>query len=409
MPGRDALAATLVPLAIPALILAAILFAAWPGYLSFDSAVQFWQARSDRYLDIAPPLFPWIWHQSLRFFDGTRGMLALFAALFFAAFSLLVLGAEGARRKWLIAIAAPLCPPLVLLLPHLWTDVLLAACLLLAFALIESNANRKETHPGTAVHALAGLPILVLLFAAVAVRHNGVLAVLPIIVLWLWRLAPGLSRPNRLLASGLVLVLLAGAGAAFRYRVVERSLDTWAVSLLFDLQAVSVATKTQRIPQDLVGPGMTPAELEQAFHPFSATRLFAETRAGVADPTIAPLTADQAQALRKAWLASWSEPSFWTHRWRLFAALLGPHQDVTLRPLADPSELYQYRDNPPLTHPHPLAHQRYRDLIDLAYRTPIFSVGLILLAGSLAFVWRWRTRTFQEMAPSAALLTSALL
>ena len=404
MRTRDGLA-----LATPGLIVAAILFATWPGYLSFDSAAQFWQARSDRYLDIAPPLFPWLWHQSLRILDATHGMLALFGVLFAVAFSLLVHAADGTRRKWLLATAGPACPLLVLMLPHLWTDVLLAACLLLAFAVIESMPDRGPAGSTVATRALFAPPILLLLFAAVSVRHNGVLAVLPLIVLWMWRAAPAQSWRARALAAGLMLAVLVGAGTAFRLRVVERPLDTWAVGMLFDLQAVSIDTRTQRIPRDLMGPGMDLAQLQQSFHPYSGTRLFAETRSGVANPTVEPLTAAQAAEVRQAWCALWSEPSFWRHRWRLFAALLGPHGTEVLRPLADAPQLVQYRDNPPLTRSHPLAHDVYRDLVDLAFRTPVFSAGATLFLGGLAFVLRRRTRKFGEMAPAAALLASALL
>jgi hypothetical protein len=77
--------------------------------------------------------------------------------------------------------------------------------------------------------------------------------------------------------------------------------------------------------------------------------------------------------------------------------------------LADAPQLVQYRDNPPLTRSHPRAHAVYRDLIDLAFRTPVFSAGLILFLGGLGFVLRRRARKFREMAPAAALLASALL
>jgi hypothetical protein len=396
-------------LTIPGLVLVAVLFAAWPGYLSFDAGFQFWQARSHRYLDVAPPLFPWIWHHSLRVFDSTHGMLVLFAALFVAALSLLVHATEGARRKWLVAIAAPSCPLLVLMLPHLWTDVLLAACLLLAFALIDSIPGRGSVRLTAARRVLYDVPILLLLLASVSVRHNGALAVWPLVVLWLWRISPEQSRLTRAWASGLALMALVGAGTVFRLGVVERPLDTWAVGMLFDLQAVSIDTRTQRIPQHLVGPGMDVAQLQEAFDPYSATRLFAGTRSGVANPTVVPLTAAQASGLRKAWFALWLEPSFWAHRWRLFSALLGTHRSDALRPLADSPHVVQYRDNPPLIPSHPLAHQRYRALIDAAFRTPVFSVGLILLLGTAAFVRRWRSGMFRELVPAAALLFSASL
>lgn len=391
---------------VSCLPIAIILYATYPGYLSFDSAFQFWQARHDLYFDAAPPLFPWIWHFLLKLLPDTFGMIAVIFLLFGAgigAFASYLAQRIGLWASSVFALLAPMCPVLVLLLPHLWTDVLFAGFLLLAYALM-LTAHRPSWR---------ALSIFGLCLCAASVRHNGLLALPPL--LWFWSgtlqlgwmsgdvrssVSPAKStqtnaivRP-RVVRFAMVVGLLIPIGLGsyiLRSALVEERLDTWAVTPMFDLQAVSVSQKVNRFPANLVGPKMEVQELVDAFNPYSATPLFSGTQLGVVNPTISPLTSEQKRELKSAWLPLLTEPAYWHHRLRLYRGLLGRHRAPGLVGLSDSPQIHRYEDNPPLEFKHKRAHSGYRAAVDSLRLTPVYSPGWYLLFAAVLIAVRWRT------------------
>lgn len=403
--GRRNLAAGFVPaviVALPALLIGAVLLAAWPGYLSHDSAYQFWQARTGAFGDVSPPLWPLLWRLSLLAgLPASSGPLLLIGLLFSAGFGGIALAAwrtGQARLAWAVAWLGPSCPVLVVLLPHLWTDVLLAATGLATMAVLQLAPPRQ----------LAGAFLLgLLLLAMTGLRHNAVLAVLPLAACWLWRWWPTAPTAARLGGLVAMVALLLGANALLRDVLVEQRHDTWAVTPLHDLQAVSIATGTVRIPASLAGPGLTVDELRAAFHPHSATTLFSGTRSGVHDPVSAPLQPHQRDQLLDAWLALPTEPAYWQHRGQLFGAMLGP-QTGALRGLAESPTLNRYADNPPMERAFPLLHDGYRKLADLLHGVGLYSAGALLLLAMLGAPWLHARRADPLRATGLWLLASAL-
>ena len=385
-----------------------VIYAAYPGYLSFDSAFQLWQARGNEYYDIAPPLFPWLWHLLLKLFPGTLGINLIICVCYGFGFAILtssITRKAGAVASLSFALLAPVCPVLIMLLPHLWTDVLLCGFLLLAFGLMRDCAFSIWRF----------FAIISLCIAAACVRHNSLIALIPLI--WFWT---GLTfwidgwlpkRPmlNRWMSVVALLLPLWLSGHIVRAVLVSERLDTWAVTLMFDLQAVSVSSGVNRIPPNLTGANMQVQELVEAFNPYSATKLFAATRSGVANPTVGPLEREQRQALVDAWLAILSEPAYWHHRIRLFRALLGTHRGPDLVGLSDSPQIFAYKDNPPMAFSHPSAHQRYRVMVEHLRSTPLYSAGwYLILAGALiALRWRKSARWLREYF--LALYGSALI
>jgi hypothetical protein len=224
------------------------------------------------------------------------------------------------------------------------------------------------------------------------VRHNAVLAVLPLLVWWALLLRPASSRMQQL-SVALGLLLAAWSVNALLVRSLDIvQLDTWAVTPLFDLQAVSVATDQQLLPTSVVGPAMDVAQLRAAFHPYSATRLFDSTQSGVSNPTVAALRPQQRADLLQAWRQLPLQAAWWSHRLRLFGGLLGSHQSAELRGLADSPTLLQYSDNPPLSRGFADAHQLYRTLVDSLRSSGLYAPGVYLLLGLLALGWAWQQR-----------------
>lgn len=391
---------------LPALWIAVLLAAAWPGYLSFDSALQFWQARHGTFFDIAPPLLPALWWLSLKLgLPATSGPLLLIGVAFAAGFGLLVQQAARAGQRplaWTLALLGPLCPLLLLLLAQIWTDVLLAGTLLLLAAVI---AGAERAGRGR------WLAVLLLGFIGCGLRHNSVLAVLPLLLWAVWRWSPSRLQPAGRIMLGLLLTALLWFGKqGLGAWLVEQRLDTWAIVPLHDLQAVSVATGAQRLPASVVGPGMDVGQLEKAFHPYSVTTLFAQTTSGVSDPTVGPLQPQQRADLLAAWRRLPFEAAWWTHRLRMFRGLLGSHRADELKGLADSPGLQSFRDNPPLERALPGWHERYRAALDALRDSWAYAAGLYLGLGLLAGALWWRRRP-QPPAPwpglAGALLASA--
>lgn len=393
-------------------LLAALVFAATrPGYLSFDSALMFWQARNGQYFDIGGPLLPWLWHQCLLIGEGTDGIRMLIMgliALGLAAWIWRLQAVLAGWRLWLAAGLAPLCPFLWVIWPHLWTDVLLAG-LLLGLAVLcrlGEDASSGRYRSALRLGLIFGLSIAVCL-----TRHNGVLALPPL--LWVGLASMPVLRSVWRRGTALLLLLLAVVSVAgvIRNSWVPQRLDTWAVTLLWDLQAVSVATRPDEahslIPPSLTGPNLRVGELRAAYLPYSATSLFSMTRSGVANPTVAPLTSAQSADLQMAWRRILTEPSYWQHRFRLARLLLGSHQNPELRGLAESPSVATLDGNPALPDFPGAAHAVFRNLIDLVFRSGLSAAALYLLLPAMLAVWRWRHLDPHLRSAVAALLGSA--
>jgi len=385
---------------LPALVVAVLQYAAWPGYLSFDSAYQFWQARHLQFGDVAPPMMPALWALLLPWCRDTTGPMLLICLLYAAGFGYWAMLARRDAQRLLasmIAILGPLCPFLMWMLPHVWTDVLLAAACLLLSALAMTVPRRPA----------AIVLFLVLLCLATALRHNAICATAPLAIAWASHGFPQLSRLRRSAIATLLVVGACAFKAIFGMTLVTQRLDTWAVTPLHDLQAVSVATEVQRIPASLVGPGMDVAQLRAAFDPYSATKLFSGTRSGIRNPTISPLEPELRSALGQAWRGLWNEPAYWSHRGRLFRGLLGSHLEPGLIGLGDAPVLTSYQDNPGLVFAHPRAHGIYRDVIERLRSTGVFAAGAYLVIALVLAALRWRGLARHWRIAVAGLMASA--
>jgi len=372
--------------ALPAILVGVVVVVAWPGYVSFDSAFQWHQARTGQFSEVAPPMMPALWALLMGLgFPATSGPLVLIGGLHAFGFARLALLAHAAGRgglAWTIALLAPLSPFLVSMFPHVWTDLVLSGALVAAFSLCL---------PRFPLGLARGIAVALLLFIASGVRHNGILAVLPLVIWWGWMAWPRVPHWQRaVLIAGLIALLWFGK-LSFAQTLVSGRLDTWAVAPMIDLQAVSVATDRQLIPASLVGPGMDVTQLREAFDPYWSD-LFSATKSGVINPTIEALTRLQRTELRQAWIALLTEPHWWRHRLRLFLGLLGPHSTPALSKLADNPELRAYADNPPLERRFAGAHSAYRSLIEAMRTAGLLAPGLYLLLGLGAGIVLWIRR-----------------
>lgn len=378
-----------------------------PGYLSFDSALMYWQARHDTYFDIGGPLLPWLWHQLLRIDTGTDAIRLCLMGLLATGLGACVWTwrAKLSRAGLLIAMGfAPLCPLLWMIWPHVWTDLLLAGLLLWLTACV-STTRAQDARASRVVVAL------LLAVAICLTRHNGWFALPPL--LWLlagtWSWSRGFAR--RAIVTAIVMLAVIASAAAWRATSAISRLDTWAVTLMWDLQAVSVATLPDDarplIPASLTDPRLRVGELRAAFHPASATRLYAATTSGIANPTVAPLDDPQRRDLIAAWLRVLPSSAYWRHRVRVMAALWGPHRAPELRALAESPGITPYGDNPVLAEPAARGHGAFRTLIDRGTEWGLFAPGLHAALALVVLLARWRRLDGEARLTILALIASA--
>ncbi len=400
--------ATLILLWLWPLLCAVLVFALTrPGYLSFDSALMFWQARHDTYFDIGGPLLPWLWHQTLRFDAGTDAIRLCLMTLLATGLSACVWTwrAKLSRAGLLIAIGlAPLCPLLWMIWPHVWTDILLAGLLLW----LTAGVSTARADGGRAWRVAFALVIGV---AICLTRHNGWFALPPLfwLLAGLWPWSRGIRR--RAFVTAIILLATISAATALRSTSAISRLDTWAVTLMWDLQAVSVATLPDEapslIPSSLTDPRLRVGELRAAFHPASATRLYAATTSGIANPTVAPLDETQRRDLIAAWLRVLPSTAYWRHRMRVMTALWGPHNTTELRALAESPSITPYGDNPTLPEPASRGHAAFRKLMDLGTDWGLFAPGLYAALALVVLLARWRRLDHDARATILALIASA--
>jgi len=394
----------LLPWCLPTIAVAVLFWITHPGYLSFDSAVAFWSARHDRYVDISGILLPRLWHEALVVGENTTGIRIVLAMMLGIGFGWLgwsMWRHATTTSRWVAAVCLPLCPVFLIIAPHLWSDVLLVACLLLASAAAASMNQASRTTTRTTLLMV----LLTFSIAAALTRHNAIAALPPLLCWGLSAMIDG--RWRRLIGMLLILALVMLISGTLRTQTVVTRLDTWAVTALHDLQAVSIATRadggTTLIPKQLAGPGLNVGELRAAWHPYSATRLFTGTKSGVTDPTVAPLTQEQAEALRSAWINVLREPSYWQHRWRLMQGLFGTYRDPVLRGQAESPIQTTIADNPVLLVPDRAATRWWRQGIDTLFRVGAGSPMLYLAMAAMSMlVWR-------PSAPRIALIASAAM
>jgi hypothetical protein len=164
---------------VAALLLAAAIVqgvAYWPGIMMWDAINQYSQAVSGEYADWHPPILQWVWHFFVPVWPGPAPMLLLQQALYWGGIAGIVATQVRAGRRGaaLLVGACGLLPIPFALIGAVMKDALMAGALLGACALLAWQQRRWRWRL-----ALPG--ILLLLFAA-ALRFNGFIAALPLMV-----------------------------------------------------------------------------------------------------------------------------------------------------------------------------------------------------------------------------------
>jgi len=334
------------PLATALLAAAFVFWLYQPGYYSFDSAHQWWMARTGALEDSHPVVMALIWQASRAVLPDPAGFFALQLLMLWSGVAL-VATALPVRTFWRCVAVLTLgaWPPFLALQPHIWKDVWMVSAFFWAVgALLHDMRNPN--------HAWRVLAIIALSFAA-AFRFNAIFGVLPLL-LWLVQresqLRPAL-RVNRWARAGFFAGALSAVGFLAMlpaYVVPVKRVHVWPVIALWDLAAVSIQTGQQQIPAPFLGRGAGIAELARDFRPDSNVPSFQSGAIHYwfeADFN----NAERARLWKAWWTLPLREPKAWlAHRLRLFAYLLGLHQAEQPDTLVLMYGVVQLNDNPTL-------------------------------------------------------------
>ncbi len=329
----------------------ATLWLFYPGFVSFDTAHQWYQVRHGEYSDHHPPLMAFLWSLTEPLLPGPGAPFLFQVAIWWA--SLAVLATQLFQRtssQILAVLLVGFAPPLFVLLTHVWKDVMLMAWLLAVAAILVVERNRPVRDRRLLVAAAIGL------VGIAALRHNALAAVLPLTAYIAWRWRDGGRQPAscRRVAVGSMLLfsaitLLAQLPA--RHPQVER-VQFWPTVALWDLAAVSIAENRVLIPESLQLRPLTPEMLATHFQPDVNVPLFMPSDL-LKVSVVAPYSDEELAQLRSAWLAlPLAHTRSWlAHRWRLARIQLGlpdPGLPTAQDLMADYTP---FRDNPPLRIP----------------------------------------------------------
>jgi hypothetical protein len=324
-------------------------FVFYPGWLSFDSAYQLWQARHYHFNNLSPvPVTAWLATLQRVFNTETEAPLFIFHLLLFWTGCALLLCASLTRwsRALLAFMALAIVTPLWWTLANVWTDTAVLAGYAAGVGLIAFSLDRNSR----VLHSLA----LVFLFYGSIARLNALPAAAPLFLLW-WITRPNHSRKadwRGVIAMFGLVGLSFAIGTVFDRTMADERVRTWPVQVLHDLAGVSIKTNTMYVPDFARDQQLTIDTLRTGYTPYVATPVLLTTPALRSGIVAAPYTRTDAIALLKAWLdAIASEPSaYLRHRLQMMDKLL-------LRP--DRAHSYAisitnaaFRDNP---EPPPLA------------------------------------------------------
>jgi hypothetical protein len=213
-----------------------------------------------------------------------------------------------------------LFPPVFALLGTIWKDVAFAASMLLAFALL--------LHAELAQSKTAWIFSLVAALYALAVRHNSLPALVPVILYGSWiylRLFHGHSSWRSVLAvTALILVGLFATVTVINRRLIEgRQMHIEQTIMLHDLAAISIDQGVILLPEWVRGDRSTPtvAQLRTMYHPLGLVSLFCGAPGVNLEQTTNP---KELEDLRRVWRSAVSRHlgAYARHRWKVFAGIL---------------------------------------------------------------------------------------
>ena len=319
-------------LSILAIVSLAAIFSGWisynfnPGFMSFDSLAQYRQVLGISPLnDAHPVIMVYLWRGLLKAFDYPGVMLSFHQLLYWFSITLFVfLVTRRPYSRMMLLILIGFCPPLVITSLHVWKDVGMMSALALASSALLGYIHRP--HWGWILVTLLSL------FYAVAVRINGFIPAIFVLVLLCYLVISKYDLPKwKTVALTTFVALVVSLGHLFIMGIVnidaKRSYGIGTL-IVWDMVAISIAEKKDLLPTYLPRIESTNIlhDLEQANNTEANYPSYA---------VVSPYPAETHQKqLIKDWLSLvMAHPAqYLHHRAHVFAVLLGAKDRVIYYP-----------------------------------------------------------------------------
>jgi hypothetical protein len=393
--------------------LAFTLWVFYPGYMSWDSAYQWWQVRHGIVDPIFPPLMVGVWRVTNGLSPGPGGYFVFQAAIYWLAFAWFVAALRvDAAWRMLIVLGLGLWPPVWAVSAHVWKDVGMLSWFVFAVGCL---CHELQT-PSRRMRIAA----LVFLAVGCAYRFNAISAVLPL-TLWLgWRETSArrglLATRTTGAAVGVGLTLLvAFVSAVPTWLIDKKPTPVWPVIAQWDIAAVSIDENRVLFPPRWADPSLTVPQLRKAFSPATNTTLYDTGKVTLHYAT--PMSDADLAALRRTWFdLPVSYPrAYARHRFLVARLLFGG--DPVARPgyLVLSPTMVAYDDNPPIAMNASPWHAAIQGRLIAWIATPLFAGWLYLLlaaatvVGTLSYRMRAGSGLAMAIAGSGLLLALPLV
>lgn len=348
-------------------VISAFLF--FPGYMSFDSLVQFEQVIGNAEVNnLHPPIMIYLWRAMNQLLWGPGGLFILHVFFYwFALYLFIKCLFPSALKSSLLLVLFGFFPPVHMISVHIWKDAGLMVALCMGLGLILWAHRNKALK-----YLFFASPFLVY---ALAVRHNAVFALLPVffmmgdIILQVLkdnnktRLKK--SSTNTVVWFGVLVVIFSGAARFINTYQVQK-IDVLGTLFVWDLAAISVYQNHLYLPEYMLEDKSVAHSREEILDKVKERfdPKFNYTLMGVVD-FYPPAS------YKKYWLKTVCEnrKAYLYHRWQVAKALFGLFEPVCspFHPGIDENE-YGFK----LLHQDTTIYKAYRFMAKLLLRTPLY-------------------------------------
>ena len=352
----------------------------YPGFMSWDSAYQWWQARHASYDSVHPPLMSMIWRLCDKIWSGPGGMFVLQIALIWSALAAFTASLERPLwQKTLLVLLIGLWPPLFGLSLHIWKDMW--TMLAFAWAVVFLLKDIQQASLGFRILALLAIT------AACAFRHNALSGALPFLF-WIAYRETGVRKLRASFFRNAMITLLLTGLVLFVSKIpnldprVKHTQRVWSVVTLWDASAVSLKEGKIIIPAELKDDTLNLQDLQKHFDDYTNTTIYNSGK--LKHSFDGPYSPEQSKALAELMLSlpTAHTQAYFEHRMRLAELLYGLDQTG----LPDGQVLMpgrvQYKDNPVVSDNGSQYQQPVLQKIQSWIDTPVFA-GWIYLGISL--------------------------
>ncbi|WP_276133741.1 hypothetical protein [Polluticoccus soli] len=293
--------------------------ACYPGFMSYDSLIQYGEVVSNEYTTWHPPVMAWVWHQLYRFWPGPQAMLALQLSFLWGSCYLFAISFRNFLWGILLVAFFAWAPFIHNFAGWLVKDSQMALAWLLACAIMFKGATSSDRKIGWVAATIAAL----LIVYGTWLRYNAVVALPPLCILWALLAFRGRTRGVKIAAAvGLLLVTVFGQGFFNNVLLHARKDNTDFQIYFHDLAGVYVRTGKDFFPP-LVSknPKFDTAFIKSHYSAINVTKvLWNDEGKVVVDPN-----AEVRDALRKSWLRMVvKDPvDYLALRWDIYLHFLG--------------------------------------------------------------------------------------